>query len=169
MLFFGGGFFFDQDGRFTIHGADLVPPNQYPMCYISATAKAWRETFVKGRTLQECLDDELSHENCSNMKGNLWARDQERSFSYIEPTNPILFNRAKEGTQFATHRVDRDNHFWEEDLGSGTGLIDAHLWRPGYTFENTSKIIRLLTIMYPEDSFDWVAEYAEQFRKIINQ
>jgi hypothetical protein len=159
---------YDTNGAFSIFGADLVPPKQYPMCFISATASAWRNTFVKGRTLQQCLDDALAAENCQHMRSNLWARDQETAYNLIEPTNPSLFNRAKDGTQFATNRVDRDNAYAFEDLGSGTGLIDAHLWRPGYTFENTSKIIRLLTIMYPEDSFDWVAEYAEQFRKIIN-
>jgi hypothetical protein len=160
----------DPNGAFSIFGADLVPQNQYPMCYLSATAKAWRETFVMGRTLQDCLDDELSHENCENMRGNLWARDQERSFSYIKPTSPILYNRAYEGTQFATKRVDRDNGHWYEDLiNNGKDIVDAHLWRPGYTEENTEKIIRLLTIMYAEDSFEWVRKYSAEFRKIIGQ
>jgi len=158
----------DPNGAFSIFGADLVPPNQYPICYISATAAAWRETFVKGRRLQKCLDDELAHENCENMRGNLWGRDQEKCSEYIKPTNPVLYNRAYEGTQFATRRVDRDNAYWLEDLMRGDrNIVDAHLWRPGYTEENSEKIIRLLEIMYPEDSFHWIREYAAAFRNLL--
>jgi hypothetical protein len=161
----------DLNGVFSVFGADLVPPRQFPMCYVTATAAAWRKVFVKGRTLQECLDDALAAENCQNMRGNLWCRDQEILHNEITLTESILyFNRAYEGTQFATHRVDRDNHFWEQNLlNSGGGLVDAHLWRPGYTEENTEKIIRLLEIMYPLDSFHWVREYAAEFRSILNQ
>jgi hypothetical protein len=162
---------YDPNGAFSIFGADLVPPRQFPMCYVTATAAAWRKVFVKGRTLQECLDDALAAENSIHMRSDLWCRDQELLYNGINLTEGILyFNRAYEGTQFATHRVDRDNAFWEQDLlNSGSGLVDAHLWRPGYTEENTEKIIRLLTIMYPEDSFDWVREYATEFRSILNQ
>jgi len=121
----------DLNGVFSVFGADLVPPRQFPMCYVTATAAAWRKVFVKGRTLQECLDDALASENCENMRGNLWCRDQEILHNGINLTEGILyFNRAYEGTQFATHRVDRDNAFWEQDLlNSGSGLVDAHLCR----------------------------------------
>ncbi len=160
----------DLNGVFLVFGADLVPPNQYPICYLIATAKAWREAFVNGRTLQDCLDDELAHENCDNMRGNLWSRDQERAFNFINITSPIFFNRAKEGTQFATKRVDRDNVFWYEDLvDGGAGIVDAHLWRPGYTEENVQKIVALLHIIYPNEAFDWLWEYAAKFREILNQ
>jgi hypothetical protein len=160
--------FLSPNHHFTIEGADLVPPNQYPMCYISATAAAWRKTFIKGRTLQQCLDDTFAGIECENMRGNYWSFDQENAYNLIKPTNPMLINRAKEGTQFASHRVDRDNAYWREDLiNGGLGIMDAHLWRPGYTLENTEKIVGLLTIMYPNDSFDWVREYAAEFRKLI--
>jgi hypothetical protein len=161
----------DPNGAFSIFGADLVPPNQYPMCYVSATASAWRKTFIKGRSLQECLDDSLAAENCTNMRGNLWSRDQELLYNSIYLTEGIFyFNRAKEGTQFATNRVDRDNMYWYEDLiNGGKNIMDAHLWRPGYTEENVEKIIRLLTTMHPYDSFEWIREYAAEFRNAINQ
>lgn len=161
----------DLNGAFSVFGADLVPPNQYPICYLTATAAAWRNTFVKGRTLQQCLDDALAAENCENMRGNLWSRDQDLAHQYINPTSPILFNRAYEGTQFATKRVDRDNVFWHTDIlnRGNNDIVDAHLWRPGYTEENVEKIIRLFTIMYPHDSFEWIREYAAEFRNAINQ
>ena len=161
----------DLNGVFSVFGADLVPPRQYPMCYVSATASAWRKVFVKGRTLQQCLDDALAAENCENMRGNLWSRDQELLHDGIELTEAILyFNRAKEGTQFATKRVDRDNQFWYEDLvNGGAGIVDAHLWRPGYTEENVQKIVALLHIICPNEAFDWLWEYAAKFREILNQ
>ncbi len=161
----------DLNGVFSVFGADLVPPRQYPMCYVSATAAAWRKVFVKGRTLQQCLDDALAAENCENMRGNLWSRDQELLHNGINLTEGILyFNRAKEGTQFATKRVDRDNVFWYEDLvNGGAGIVDAHLWRPGYTEENVQKIVALLHIIYPNEAFDWLWGYAAKFREIIKQ
>ena len=47
------------------------------MCYTVAAAATWRKFFVKGRSFQQCLDDELAHEECQNVRANLWARDQE--------------------------------------------------------------------------------------------
>jgi hypothetical protein len=154
-----------HNGAFSIFGHDLCAPKQYPICYISATAAAWRKTFVKGRSLQDCLDDALAAETCESMAGNLWCRDQETAFNLIEPTKPNLHKRAKEGTQFATHRCDRDDAYWHDHVTPS--LVDAHLWRPGFAPENTEKIIGLLTIMYPNTAFDWLWKYAEDFRKLV--
>jgi hypothetical protein len=104
------------------------------------------------------------------MKGNHWCRDQYLAHKYIIPDVPTLINRSEVGSMLAKNRVDRDNHNWEEYLKNrNKKIFDAHLWRPGYTEDNIEKIIRLLTIMYPEDSFDWVREYAAKFRSILNK
>jgi hypothetical protein len=155
---------------FDIFGSDLVPPKQTPMCYVSATAGLWRKTFVKGRTLQECLDDELAEENCENMRGNLWCRDQELMHKGLMASSTVTHGRAKFPTQFASNRVDRDNSYWLEDLmANKENIVDAHLWRPGYTEENVQKIVALLHIIYPNEAFDWLWEYAAKFRSILNQ
>ncbi len=160
-----GGFIYDQDGRFTVHGADLVPQNQYPMCYISATASAWRNTFVKGRTLQQCLDDALAAENCTNMRSNLWARDQELLWNGISPTNPILINRAHPGTQFATKRYDRDDAYILDRLS--LDAVDFHMNRPGYEQGNFEIILKIFQYHYPLENLDWMVEYRNSFVSLL--
>jgi hypothetical protein len=128
--------------------------------------KRWKATFGKyGNTLQECLDNLLGHENCENMRGNLWCRDQETAYNEISPTDALLIPRAREGTQFASHRIDRDDAFWKDRLN--LDIVDAHLWRPGYTEENAQKIVELLTYMYPLDDHSWILEYARKYRGLL--
>jgi len=149
---------------FTIWGADLVPKEQYPMCYITGVHDAFENAFGKyGNTLQQCLDNLLGGIECENMRGNYWGKDQETAYNEISLTNPLLFDRARPGTQFASNRIDRDDSFWEERLTPD--IIDAHLWRPGYLPENVDKIVRLLTFMYPNDDHNWVCDYATKYRE----
>lgn len=155
------------DGYFTIYGNDLVPNNQYPMCYISASVKDWRIAFeVNGRTYQQCLDDLVGVIECEHFRGNQWSLDQNVAYRKINLTQGLyLENRARPGTQFASNRIDRDDSFWEERLTPD--IIDAHLWRPGYTDENFPKILKLLKYFYPYDNFNWLIEYREQYLKLL--
>jgi len=158
----------DLNGVFSVFGADLVPPKQFPMCYVTATAAAWRKVFVKGRALQECLDDALAAENSIHMRSDLWCRDQELLYNGINLSEGILyFNRAYEGTQFATKRYDRDDAYLLDRLSFDT--VDFHCPRPGYEEKNFEIILKVLQYHYPLDSFDWVREYAAEFRSILNQ
>ena len=134
------------------------------MCYVSAYKSDWEFYFSKGKTLQECLDDELAHEEMENMRGNLWARDQELLKKYVG-LNYISHKRARPGTQFADNRVDRDDANWRSYLNDN--LIDAHLWRPGYTDENFANIMELMTTMYPNDDFSWLVEYNEKYKQLL--
>lgn len=154
-----------NNGCFTIFGADLVPPQQYPMCYASGTVNEWRTHMaINGKTVQQCLDDLLGDIQAEHFRGNYWGKDQEELWA---KTNHIAYTvpRARPGTQFASHRIDRDDAYWEERLSPE--IIDAHLWRPGYTDENFPKILRLMKYFYPEENFDWLVEYTEQYKKLL--
>jgi hypothetical protein len=157
----------DYLGSFHIHGWDLTPPKQYPMCYIKGAVLSWRKAFgVNGRTYQQCLDDLLGGIECDHFRGNYWGKDQEEAWNKINnyPT-VILEQRARPGTQFATHRVDRDDAYWRERVT--TDLVDAHLWRPGYEPQNLSNLLELLQMMYPNDNFDWLINYTEKYRALL--
>jgi hypothetical protein len=149
----------------TIFGADLVPEGQYPMCYASATARDWRRIMrIVGKDVQECLDEQLAHEEMENMRGNLWCRDQELLFKHAR-NNIVSISRARPGTQFASNRVDRDDSFWRDRLNHD--VIDAHLWRPGYEDENFEKIIELIQFFYPHDDLTWMREYQKQYKALL--
>lgn len=161
--------FFDQlnENRIHIVGTDLVPNDQYPICYISMSAEYWRSAMWIdiGQSHQEKLDALLGHLDCEHFAGNYWAKDQETAFNMIKGSGlPVQKHlRASPGTQFATQRADRDG--WPSIIPEN--LIDAHLPRPGYTENNFSKILNLFQTMYPDDDFTWMLNYRNEFIKFI--
>jgi hypothetical protein len=149
----------------TIFGTDLVPTGQYPMCYASAKANDWKRIMKIGdKTFQECLDEQLAHEEMENMRGNLWCRDQELLFkhAYMD-VYPVP--RARPGTQFASNRYDRDDSFLLDRLSPDT--IDYHLPRPGYEENNFNQILTVLKYHYPNENFDWMVEYRNQYIQLL--
>lgn len=155
------------DGQMTIHGADLVPPNQYPMCYASASAKEWRRIFqTDGKTYQQCLDQLVGVIECEHFRGNQWSLDQHTLFHEIENQGGChKVNRAKEGTQFASNRLDRDDAYILDRLN--LDIVDYHMNRPGYTEENFKIILAVLQYFYPNENFDWLVEYTIKYRELI--
>lgn len=150
---------------FTIFGADLTPPNQYPICYIAADVKTWRQYFIKGRTLQQCLDDLLGSVEVENMRGNYWGKDQETAYKTINELIRLELPRARPGTQFATKRYDRDDAYILDRL-SPDG-IDFHMPRPGYEEKNFEIILKVLEYHYPYSNFEWLKQYRESYVKLL--
>lgn len=150
-----------------IVGADLVPDYQYPICYIAMPAEKWRNVMDigLGETHQHKLDQLLGDLDCEHFRGNYWAKDQETIYNHIIRSGQMLFKlyRAKPGTQFAMRRADRDG--WPVQIP--TDIIDAHLPRPGYVYDNFAKILNLFQTMYPDDNFDWMVEYRNEYVKHI--
>jgi len=149
---------------FDIYGYDLVPQGQLPMCYAVATVSTWRKYFTKGRTYQECLDAELAHEECENMRGNLWCRDQELLYKGVGEIY-LPHRRSNGENQFAMNRVDRTDLHYKDRLDKN--IIDVHFWRDGYTDENFPKILELLQYFYPNENFDWLISYNEQYKQLL--
>lgn len=155
---------FDYNGAVNIIGADLVPPGQFPMCYIAAPLVGWRNFMDIGRrSPQQCLDDLLGHLEAEHFRGNYWAKDQETIFNALEghPYPFVKHLRAREGTQFASRRADRDG--WQVT----PDIIDAHLPRPGYDLLNFTKIVELFHIMYPHDDLTWMHEYYNEYTNLL--
>ena len=149
----------------TVFGSDLVPEGQFPMCYATGTVKEWRIAMkLDNKTYQQCLDELLGEIECDHMRGNYWGKDQQTLWENIKD-NATLIPRARPGTQFAANRVDRDDINWRAYVNDD--LVDAHLWRPGYTDENFANIMELLTMKYPNEDFTWLRTYTEQYKKIL--
>lgn len=170
-------------GGFTIFGADLVPAKQYPMCYISAKVKDWRRAFelyeyktstefpkgVSGgviKSYQNCLDELLGGIEAQHFRGNYWGKDQETAYNKISLTQEInITPRAKPGTQFASKRYDRDDAYILHRLSPD--MIDFHMNRPGYEDRNFEIILTILKYHYPSDSFDWLIDYNNAYKKLL--
>lgn len=156
-----------NNSEINIVGADLVPGCQYPICYIAMPALKWRKIMdiPPGISHQDKLDSLLGDLDCEHFRGNYWSKDQETIYNqiWLSLDEFSIHFRAKPGTQFATRRADRDG--WPEVIPPD--IIDAHLPRPGYTPENFAKILNLFQTMYPEDDFQWMIDYRNEYIKLI--
>lgn len=151
-----------------IFGADLVPENQFPMCFISMPVKYWRQVMgINPRIPPQCyLDSLLGPMESVHFRSDLWALDQDTAYRKITASNlPIIkHNRASYPHKFATRRNDRDG--WQSCLPEN--LIDAHLPRVGYAEENFNKIITLLKQVYPDENFNWMIKYHREYVKLLD-
>lgn len=153
--------------KITSYGFDLTPESQLPMCYATAKVSTWRKVMqIGGRSYQQCLDDLLGDIDCDNMRGNYWAKDQEELASKVFATKDwFLVPRAKPGTQFAEKRYDRDDAYILDRLSPDT--IDYHMNRPGYEDGNFSIILQVLQYYYPNENFQWLIDYNNEYKKLL--
>lgn len=150
-----------------VYGADLVPEKQFPMCYLSGTVETWRLLFG-GKTYQEWLDEIVGSIESDHFRGCQWSLDQDNAYRLIknsETVDYITHNRAREGTQFASRRYDRDDSFILDRLSPDT--IDFHMNRPGYEEKNFDIIMKVLAYHYPQDDFTWLENYNEEYKKLL--
>ena len=153
-------------GAFNIIGSDLTPPKQYPICYLMATVKEWRDAFgLNGKPYQECLDELLSGIESEHFRGNYWCKDQDEAHNRISKVTRLEISRAREGTQFASKRYDRDDAYILDRLSPDT--IDFHLLRPGYEDKNFQIILTILQYHYPQEDFGWLIAYNEEYKKLL--
>jgi hypothetical protein len=152
--------------HFYVIGNDLTPEKQYPICYAYARVGTWRSVFeLDGKTYQQCLDEHLGDIECENMRGNYWGADQEKLYNKVSKCMPILLPRSNGQNQFAQNRVDRDDTNWRSYVNDE--LIDAHLWRDGFTDENHANIMELMRMKFPDEDFTWLTLYRNEYLKLI--
>lgn len=153
--------------EFTVTGDDLVPVGQYPMCYVSAKVKDWRNAFdLHSKTYQEKLDELLSSVECENMRGNYWSADQEQLYNKIIISDSMCTVARTNGqNQFATKRYDRDDAYLLDRLSLDT--IDYHMPRPGYEENNFNQIMTVLNFHYPGEDFTWLKEYRDKYVSLL--
>jgi len=155
-------------GHIASFGYDLVPQNQLPICYISGDVKEWRRLFkINGKSYQECLDGILGHIEAEHFRGNYWGKDQEEAYNNIlgGKGNAVLLPRARPGTQFASNRIDRDDAYYMDRLSPD--IVDYHMHRPGFAYDNFEKILAVISYFYPYDDLTWVKEYQQAYKKLL--
>ncbi len=150
---------------FTVFGSDLTPAGQYPICYVSGMKWVWKAYFYAYKTFQVCLDNLLGDIECENFRGNYWAKDQEHLFNSLSIAKVEHFKRAREGTQFASLRYDRDDAYILDRLSPET--IDFHMNRPGYEDGNFEIILKILQYHYPHDDLSWMKQYQEEYKRLL--
>lgn len=156
-----------MEGGFSIFGSDLVPDKQYPMCYITAKVKDWRNAFeLHEKSYQECLDELMKGRDSISMRSDFWALDQEIAYNKIILTQDIHYIPRTNGqNQFATHRLDRDDSFIMERLNKE--VYDYHANRPPYDENNFQKTLSIIKYFYPEESFEWLVEYQNSYVSLL--
>lgn len=162
-----GDYLKQKVASFDIFGYDLTPDTQYPICYISASVKDWRNAMdINGKTYQQCLDETVGKIECDHFRGNQWSLDQGTVFNKVsQVSDKYLHGRARPGTQFAGNRVDRDDINWRAYVNEN--LVDAHLWRPGYTDANFANILELMQMKYPKEDFTWLINYNNRYKELL--
>jgi hypothetical protein len=151
-----------------VYGADLVPPNQFPMCYLSGTVQTWRALLGEKKTYQEYLDEIVGVIECENFRGCQWSLDQDLIHRLITKSEQVDFvghNRTNGQNQFATRRYDRDDSYILDRLSPDT--IDFHMNRPGYEDANFEKIMAILIYHYPNENFEWIINYNHQYKTLL--
>ncbi len=160
----------------TVLGKDLVPEGQIPVCYTWASVKEWRKAFIyiygKGaydtegvKTYQQYLDLLLGDIETENFRGNYWSKDQEELFKIFRKTPHVESNRSNGQNQFAQNRVDRTDTNWRAYVNDD--LIDAHLWRDGYTEQNHANIMELMRMKFPFEDFTWLENYRSEYLRLL--
>ncbi len=74
-------------------------------------------------------------------------------------------NRAKEGTQFSTRRVDRDDSFFMDRLNSD--IIDYHCHRPAFEDDKFEKMMSVIKYFYPNDDLSWMKDFQQQYKQLL--
>lgn len=155
------------NGTFTVFGSDLVPEKQFPICYLSATVRQWRDAFnLNGKSYQQCLDELLGDIECESFRGNYWGKDQEEAYNKINLSQAISYVPRSNGqNQWATKRYDRDDAYILDRLSPDT--IDYHMNRPGFEDGNFQIILTIMKYHFPNEDFQWLIDYNEHYKKLL--
>ena len=137
-----------------------TPAPQYPICYIGASVKSWREIvgieeLNISKQVQRCLDEGLGVDDDS---WQAWIFDEVWLGPRIQAWSG--FPQATLASRHGGPPVDRiDRSCWRAWKPEDS---DAHMLRPGYTEENWSRVRELFIQLMP-DLEDWVDDYRSAF------
>lgn len=161
---------FDDNNRVTAWNFDLTGRTEVPICHVGARAHIW------WRMMHTYPYDTINEAIKENLQGNVNARSDD-FYKWWGVDQQILTERVKAYPHvtyidrgpsdihgYARGRVDRAPGGWRFDLPE---LIDAHMEQQ--THHSTAKIGRLFDLLrhvWPNENFDWFAQYTTEFRKI---
>ncbi len=158
----------------TIWNHDLTDFTEIPMCFVGMPSSKWIE--VMGLTsddynalIKRDLDSMPNAKETADWSVR-WSVDQQLLTKRLNECQfkKTFINRGKLPNGYARGRVDRGS--WSLDHPE---LIDAHLLRDCYKDstigrQNMVKVLQLLAKVWPEESFDWLVSYTQEFRKLAH-
>lgn len=153
-----------NDGRVHVVGSDLTDTDQYPMCFIAMPTHTWRDIFGIDKTYQEHLEELINPIQGLDIRGEQWCFDQWYAKKKIKESGVEVIEHPRSNgiTQFAQNRADRDGWYFDP-----YNIIDAHLPRPLTEQANLDKVIDLFLTKFPEDDFNWVDSFANEYKKLL--
>lgn len=156
--------------KVTVYGHDLTGFGHFPICYIGAPVKIWREFMkIDGTDYQYHIQKDLMElpqaKNPDFYK--YWFTDQDLITQRLKEygTEKINFiNRGQGAHGYARGRVDRANGGW---VFNQPELIDAHLMQQTHhSEEKIRKLMDLLHHVWPGEDWKWFLEYTKEFKKL---
>lgn len=158
-----------NENEITVYGHDLTGFGHYPICYIGMDSKRWVEVMGLSSPDYNALikrDLDTLPQAKDHDFYKYWFSDQDLITKRLKETQfPITFiNRGQYSNGYAKGRVDRGA--WTLDHKQ---FIDAHLFHQMYhkgREQYFEKTLDLLEKIWPNENFDWLILYTEQFRKL---
>lgn len=155
---------------FTVWGHDLTGFKNFPICYIGATVRQWRQVMnIDGTDHQFLIQRDLMSLPQAKSQDfyTYWETDQDHITNRLKQfgTHRINFVQRGQGTHgFARGRVDKGHGGWVLDQPE---LIDAHLLQQcHHTEEKIQKLMDLLHHVWPKDNWLWFLQYTKEFKKL---
>lgn len=158
------GWFNRQYNELNIFFANAMSHSRYPICYIGANVKVWREIMhLEQGDISEAIKKQL-------LAGPGIPADSTTMWYYDEV---LLTLRIKEwsGYQSRTNLMDRamralpvgrvDRFSWVFH-GKDDRLIDAHLLRPGFN-DYWVHLAEMLKAYLSEADYNWCVDYRNKF------
>lgn len=160
----------------TIWNHDLTDYTEFPICYLGAPKKVWREVMnIDSSDYNALLKRDL--DATPNAKSldfyKYWSVDQQIAtdrFKAYKGHKDFIY-RGKLSSGYARYRVDRGSWTLEHDQ-----FIDCHMHRdlfkafyPDPNPQHVEKWNQTITMLYkiwPQENFDWLVGYTRAFSKL---
>lgn len=147
-------------------GHDLTGYQEIPICYVGMTSEKWMKV-IEDHNMQNALDKYTKYK--SNVWHEAWGADQQILTAKLKEYGYDKINFINRGTDpnnlhLPQGRWDRYGGF-KRPVGQ---IHDVHLPRQPYSDENFPKIVAMCKDIYPNENWDWLYEYRNEFLKTMN-
>lgn len=165
-MFIASDFLYRDGDKVNVFGHDLTGFNEIPMCYIGAPVDKWKEIM---NSTNVAADIEKYSKYDSDVWHEAWGADQQIITAKLKEYGYDKINFINRGTDpnnlnLPLGRWDRYGGF-KRPAGQ---IHDVHLPREPYSEESFPKIVAMCKDVYPNESWDWLEEYRNEFLKTIN-
>lgn len=162
-MFIASDFLYRDFDKVNVFGHDLTGFDQIPVCYVGAPSHLWKQIMGNDGML---VDLEKYSEYKSKVPHEAWRSDQSiltaKIKGYLGKVNHVCRGIDPKNQNLPLGRMDRYNSFKKP-----TGQIhDVHLMRD--PLNHIDKLIEICKTCYPNEDWNWIKQYAGEFRNSIS-